>query len=125
MEQQGLIIACFVCLMEKGSSIIWVLNPSPAPVAVYTNQKVEILHPLSEAEGVCALTELDRSSRENRKDPGTLEKAVKLMAFRAKDLSSVDIEHLQSLLFEFRGVISLGSDDLGCTDVVKDRIDTR
>ena len=122
MEQQGLIIARSVCSMEKGSSIIRVLNPSPA---LYFNQKVEILHPLSEAEGVCALTELDRSSRENRKDPGTLEKAVKLMAFRAKDLSSVDIEHLQSLLFEFRGVISLGNDDLGCTDVVKDRIDTR
>ena len=122
MEQQGLIIARSVCSMEKGSSIIRVLNPSPA---LYSNQKVEILHPLSEAEGVCALTELDRSSRENRKDPGTLEKTVKLMAFRAKDLSSVDIEHLQSLLFEFRGVISLGNDDLGCTDVVKDRIDTR
>ena len=124
MEQQGLIIARSVCSIEKGSSIIRVLNPSPAPVAVYSNQKVGILHPLSEADGVCALKELDRGSRENRKDPGTLEKAVKLMTSRAKDLSSVDIEHLQSLLFEFGGVISLGDDDLGCTDVVKHQIDT-
>ena len=31
MEQHGLIIARSVCSMEKGSSIIWVLNPSPAP----------------------------------------------------------------------------------------------
>ena len=67
MEQQGLIIACSVCSMEKGSSIIRVLNPSPAPVAVYSNQKVGILHPLSKAEGVCALKELDEGSRENRR----------------------------------------------------------
>ena len=60
-----------------------------------------------EAEGVCALKALVRRSRENRKHQGTLEKAVKLMTSRAKDLSSVDIEHLQSLLFEFGGVISL------------------
>ena len=79
---------------------------------------------MSEAEGVFALKELDSGSRDNRKDPGTLEKAIKLMTSRAKDLSSVDIEHLQSLLFEFGGVISLGDDDLGCTDVVKHRIDT-
>ena len=46
------------------------------------------------------------------------------MTSRAKDLSSVDIERLQSLLFEYGGVISLGDDDLGCTDVVKHRIDT-
>ena len=124
MEQQGLIIARSVCSMEKGSSIIRVLNPSPAPVAVYSNQKVGILHPLSKAEGVCALKELDEGSRENRKDSGTLEEAVKLMTSRAKDLSSVDIERLQSLLFEYGGVISLGDDDLGCTDVVKHRIDT-
>ena len=71
-----------------------------------------------------ALKELDRGSRENRKDPGTLEKAVKSVTSQAKDLSSVDIEHLQSLLFEFGGVISLGDDDLGCTDFVKHRIDT-
>ena len=58
------------------------------------------------------------------KDSGTLEEAVKLMTSRAKDLSSVDIERLQSLLFEYGGVISLGNDDLGCTDVVKHRIDT-
>ena len=76
------------------------------------------------AEGVCALKELDEGSRENRKDSGTLEEAVKLMTSRAKDLSSVDIERLQSLLFEYGGVISLGDDDLGCTDVVKHRIDT-
>ena len=88
MEQQGLIIARSVCSMEKGSSIIRVLNPSPA---LYSNQKVEILHPLSEAEGVCTLKELDRSSRENREDPGILEKAVKLMTSRAEDLSSVDM----------------------------------
>ena len=123
MEQQGLIIARSVCSMEKGSSIIRVLNPSPAPVAVYSNQKVGILHPLSKAEGVCALKELDEGSRENR-DSGTLEEAVKLMTSRAKDLSSEDIERLQSLLFEYGGVISLGDDNLGCTDVVKHRIDT-
>ena len=46
------------------------------------------------------------------------------MTSQAKDLSSVDIERLQSLLFEYGGVISLGDDDLGCTDVVKHRIDT-
>ena len=95
MEQQGLIIACFVCLMEKGSSIIWVLNPSPAPVAVYANQKVEILHPLSEAGGVCTLKELDRNSRENRKDPGTTEKAVKLIHLVGQMLSKNIIEPAQ------------------------------
>ena len=41
--------------MEEGSSIIRVLNPSPAPIAAYSNQKVGILYPLSEVEGVCAL----------------------------------------------------------------------
>ena len=90
MEQQGLIIARSVYSMEKESSIIQVLNLSPAPVAVYANQKVG-MHPLSEAEGVCTLKELDRSSRENREDPGILEKAVKLMTSRAEDLSSVDM----------------------------------
>ena len=123
-EQQGLIIACSVCSMEKGRSIIRVLNQYPAPIAVYSTQKVGILHPLSEAEGVCALKELDRGSRYNRKDLGTLDKAVKPMTSRAKDLSSVDNEHLHSPLFEFGGVISLGDDDLACTDVIKHRIDT-
>ena len=86
--------------MEKESSIIRVLNLSPAPIAVYSNQKVGILHLLSEVEGVCALKELDSSSRDNRKYPGILDKAVKLMTSRAKELSSVDTEHLQSLYFE-------------------------
>lgn len=45
MEHQGLLIACSICSMEEGSSIIGVLNPSPAPVAVYSNQKVGVLQP--------------------------------------------------------------------------------
>ena len=99
MEQQGLIIARSVCSMEKGSSIIRVLNPSPAPIAVYSNQKVGILHPLSKAEGVCALKSWTKAAGKTEKTQATLEEAVKLMTSRAKDLSSVDIECLQSLLF--------------------------
>ena len=46
------------------------------------------------------------------------------MTSRAEDLSSAERESLQSLLFEFGRVISLGGGDLGCTDVVKHHIDT-
>ena len=67
MEQQGLIIARSVCSMEKGSSIIRVLNPSPAPIAVYSNQKVGILHPLSKAEGVCALKSWTKAAGKTEK----------------------------------------------------------
>ena len=49
---------------------------------------------------------------------------MKLMTSRAEDLSSAERESLQSLLFEFERVISLGGGDLGCTDVVKHHIDT-
>ena len=47
MEHQGLLIFWPICSMEEGSSIIRVLNPPPAPVAVYSNQTVGILQPLS------------------------------------------------------------------------------
>ena len=46
------------------------------------------------------------------------------MISRTKDLSSPERESLQSLLFEFEEAISLGDGDLGCTGVVKHRIDT-
>ena len=121
MEQQGLLIARSVCSMEKGGSVIRILNPSPAPVTVYHNQKVGILQPLSRVEEVCAL---GGGNSEGRKDQGALEDAVKLMTSRAEDLSSAEKESLQSLLFEFGRVISLGGGDLGCTDVVKHHIDT-
>ena len=124
MEQQGLLIARSVCSMEQGGSVIRVLNPSPAPVMVYSNQKVGILQPLCKVEGVCAVEESDSSNGEYRNDQSTLEEAVKLMTARAKDLSSTERENLQSLLFEFGAVISLGDGDLGCTDVVKHQIDT-
>ena len=110
--------------MEQGGSVIRVLNPSPAPVMVYSNQKVGILQPLCKVEGVCAVEESDSSNGEYRNDQSTLEEAVKLMTARAKDLSSTERENLQSLLFEFGAVISLGDGDLGCTDVVKHQIDT-
>ena len=100
---------CSLCLLH-GKGKQYHPGTQPAPVAVYSNQKLGILHPLSKAEGVCALKELDKGSRENRKDSGTLEEAVNLMTSRAKDLSSVDIEHLQSLLFEYGGVIPLGDE---------------
>ena len=124
MEQQGLLIARSVCSMEQGGSVIQVLNPSPAPVMVYSNQKVGILQPLCKVEGVCAVEESDSSNGEYRNDQSTLEEAVKLMTARAKDLSSTERENLQSLLFEFGAVISLGDGDLVCTDVVKHQIDT-
>ena len=113
MEQQGLLIARSVCSMDKGGSVIRILNPSPAPVTVYHNQKVGIHQPLSRVEEVCAL---GGGNSEGRKDQGTLEDAVKLMTSRAEDLSSAERESLQS--------ISLGGGDLGCTDVVKHHIDT-
>ena len=121
MEQSGLLIARSVCSMEKGNSIIRVLNPSPAPVAVYKNQKVGLLQPLSEVDGVCALKESDKENNKPRKD---LEEAVQNMISRTKDLSSPERESLQSLLFEFEEAITLGDGDLGCTGVVKHHIDT-
>ena len=121
MEHQGLLIARSVCSMEEGSSIIRVLNPSPTPVAVYKNQKVGVLQPLTVADGACTLEESDRDSS---KDKSILEEIVKQMTSRASDLSSTERDNLQSLLFEFEDVISRGDGDLGCTGVVKHKIDT-
>ena len=104
--------------MEEGSSIIRVLNPSPAPVAVYNNQKVRVLQPLTDVDRACTLEESDQDCS---KDKSTLEEIVKQMTSRANDLSSTERDNLQSLLFEFEGVISR---DLGCTGVVKHKIDT-
>ena len=73
MEQQGLLIARSVCCMEEGSSIIRVLDPSPTPVAVYKNLKVEVLQPLTVADRACTLEESDRDSS---KDKSTLEEQM-------------------------------------------------
>ena len=70
MGQQGLLIARSVCSMEHGGSVIRVLNPSPAPVMVYSNQKVGILQPLSKVEGVCAVEESHRGIQKRPKQPG-------------------------------------------------------
>ena len=118
MENQGLLIACSVCSMEEGRSVIRVLNPSLAPVAVYNNQKVGVLQPLTEVDGACTLNDIRIFS----KDKSALEETVKQMTSRAKDLSSTERENLQSLLFKFGGVISLGDGDIGCIGVVKHQL---
>ena len=117
VSHQGLLIARSVCSMEEESCIIRVLNPSPAPVAVYSNQKVSDLQPLTNVDGVCTLEESDGDSSKHR---SALEKIVEQMTSRAKDLSPTE---RQSLLRIQRCYI-LGDGDLGCTGVAKHQIDT-
>ena len=49
---------------------------------------------------------------------------MKQTTSRTSNLSSTERDNLQSLLFEFEDVISRGDGDLGCTGVVKHKIDT-
>ena len=119
MEQQGLLVARSICSMETGNSIVRVLNPSPAPVAVYSNQRVGTIQPLDEPS-VCVLQQSESCSKRDHK----VEEAVQQMMAQVEDLSTSERESLHSLLCEFGEVISQGDGDLGRTDVVKHRIDT-
>jgi hypothetical protein len=119
MEQHGLLIARSVCSLETGYSIIRVLNPSPAPVPVYSNQRVGTIQPLDEPS-TCAV-QLTENCHEGSP---RAEEAVQQMMARVDDLSTSERESLRSLLCKFSGIISQGDGDLGRTDIVKHRIDT-
>ena len=104
--------------METGNSIVRVLNPSLAPVAVYSNQQLGTIQPLDEPS-VCVLQQSESCNKRDHE----VKEAVQWMMAQVEDLSTSERESLHSLLCEF-GEVSQGDGDLGCTDLVKHRIDT-
>lgn len=89
MEQHGFLIACLICSLETRTTVVRVLNPSPAPV--YSNQQVRTLQPFDEPSA----SALQLSENCNKINPGP-EEAVQQMMAQVEDLSTSERERLQS-----------------------------
>ena len=94
MEQHGFLIACLICSLETRTTVVRVLNPSPAPV--YSNQQVGTLQPFNEPSA----SALQLSENCNKINPGA-EEAVQQMMAQVEDLSTSERERLHSLIRYF------------------------
>ncbi len=99
--RHGLLVAQSLSIVQSRMVLVRVLNPSSAPVAVYRNQKVGVLHPLANTDNVNYL--------EPQECPLP---------------TSEEHSHLQSLLEDFSDVFSLGDGDIVRIGVVRHKINT-
>ena len=62
IEKHGVLIAHSLTLTGDQKTLVRVLNPSPAPVAIHQNEKVGKLVPLDQPDSVCTLDHLQCST---------------------------------------------------------------
>ncbi len=123
-ERHGLFLAHSVSLAHTGHTIVRALNPSPATVTVYKEEKVGLLHPVEETRpgGVHVVEPIAEPPSQPSRDPERLAQAIETLANGAQGLTPLEETHFRTLLQEFADVISVG--DLGKTNMVRHTINT-
>ena len=129
MERHGILIAHSLTYTgpQQEKAMVRILNPSPASVVVYQNEKVGVLCPCEEPEEICTLT---ASERQDGYPGGTrdigpgIKQAIAQLIPNDMDLPPNISEGLGALLHEFSDVISTGDSDLGRTTLTQHRINT-
>ncbi len=103
--RHGLLVARSLSIVQSGMELVRVLNPSSAPVTVYRNQKVGVLHPLADTDQVNSLEPQECPLPQHRTEvPAVMHSLMS----RVTAGTSEEHSHLQSLLEEFSDVFSLG-----------------
>jgi len=124
MERHGLLIARSVHSVSAGKekSLVRILNPSPAPVTIYCGERLGVLQPLEPALESASLEEAELGSPPNSAE--RVGQVIRQLQSRVQGLSEAENEALGTLLSKFPDVISLHSNDLGRTKVVRHKIHT-
>ena len=124
VERRGVLVARSIHSISTyaENSLVRILNPSPAPITVYRNERVGTLQPL---EGVLESVSVNQTWPQSRhcEDEDTT-KAIKQLLSKTQGLSQTEGTALESLLRKYSDVISLHSGDLGRTGIVHHKIDT-
>lgn len=128
VEQHGLVVAHSLARSDEGKTVVQLLNPSPVPVTVQKSTRVGVLRSLAEvcAEvcvDVCAASEASGESPDNTTRRKTTDDVIQHLLSDAQDLNDTEKERLESLLNEFKDILSI-DDDLGQTKLVYHEIDT-
>ena len=127
MEHHGLVVAHSLTQSTNGRTLIQLLkiNPSPAPVTVQQNEKVGSLRPLTDiCVDVCAVGKSGDGVQFSGTRKKATDEAVQQLLSDVQGLNPSEMKQLESLLREFKDVVSVGEEDLGQTELVYHKIDT-
>ena len=102
-----------------GKTTIQLINPTPVPVTLYSQEKIGKLTFLQEADTVRLV-----ESSLDKKPTVRSEEAIHDMASKVQGLTVGEYTKFRSLLREFADVIFLGDGDLGRTRVLHHKINT-
>ena len=114
VERHGLVVAHSLSRNIDSKTIVQVMNPSPAPVTVYKNEKVGLSRPLADVcADVCAVVnDSGKNLERNRKDTEAkteakteaTEKAIQQLLSDVQDVAQQEKRQLKLLLEEFQDV---------------------
>ena len=124
VEKYGVLIAHSLTLTGIEKTMVRMLNPSSAPVAIYQNERVGELHPITacKPESLCTIQQANPGQLQ--RNPAMLEKAVEQLLPDSPELKPVDKEKLRALLYKFSDVISVDDSNLSQTTLVQHEINT-
>ena len=124
-ERHGILLSYSISPVQSGRIAVEVLNPSAAPVTLYSKQHVGSLHCVAEVDGISADTESgDVVHAPISRTEKLVSSTVKHMVDQIADIAPSDRRTLQELLHRFSQVISVGDGDLGQTKLLKHAIKT-
>ena len=124
-ERHGILLAYSISQVQSGQIAVEVLNPSAAPVALYSKQHVGSLHCVAEVDGISADTESgDVVHAPISRTEKLVSSTIKHMVDQIAVIAPSDRRKLQEWLHRFSQVISVGDGDLGQTKLLKHAIKT-
>ena len=127
-ERHGLLVAHSISSSQSGETLVRVVNPHSAPVTVRQHEKVGSFQPLEDTDEVCLLEPV-KEQKESVKEPSPnnveITQAIQQLVSGVKGLTLQQLTGLRSLLRKYIEVISLRSEDLGRTGVIRHKIDTQ
>ena len=122
-DHGGVMVAHSVSPTYGGKTTIQLINPTPVPVTLYSQEKIGKLSFLQEADTV-RLVEPSLDKKPTVRSEEAIRKTIDDMASKVQGLTVGENTKFKSLLREFADVISVGDGDLGRTRVLRHKINT-
>eukprot|EP00731_Ephydatia_muelleri_P023225 Em0015g808a len=122
-DHGGVMVAHSVSPTYGGKTTIQLINPTPVPVTLYSQEKIGKLSFLQEADTV-RLVEPSLDKKPKVRSEEAIRKTIDEMASKVQGLTGGEHTKFRSLLREFADVISVGDGDLGRTRVLRHKINT-
>ena len=116
-------VAHSVSATYGGKTTIQLINPTPVPMTLYSQEKIGKLSFLQEVDTV-RLVEPSLDKKPTVRSEEAIRKTIDDMASNVQGLIVGENTKFKSLLREFADVISVGDGDLGRTQVLLHKINT-